>query len=350
MFQRQFQEGALAVWETPSHQLYPTLPMSNRYLTPRRDAPHMEHIPFEAEVDPHGYLESMIKDGYIHGEENNVEYYIVHAKHERGKENRYKMMGVLHAIALLDTSFSQVQEATRKRSRTASAPRTAIVSLKRKVGLELEEGIRREGMRSVQAQERVVPHNTIGGYDTCSKMLMSMVNYTPKTICLCVYAKSTVSIPALLPIIPFWLHAVFRGFTHPPLQDLRGHRSGARSRDRSQVYKRLLVCFFDPQSHEERPRHPSSDLLCVKALQYDSASRGSTAGKGSVIGLVKIAIVQVYDIQNWATPQRVMLIVESSGRLHRVFVLVLISAPQEDFDRGIQHLPATQIPIPLGLW
>ncbi|KAF8870508.1 hypothetical protein BD779DRAFT_1455315 [Infundibulicybe gibba] len=165
MFQRQFQEGALAVWETPSHQSYPTLPMSNRYLTPRRDAPHMEHIPFEAEVDPHGYLESMIKDGYIHGEENNVEYYTQSTKEgkkifvESGpqtfrvgdivevqvsfvvvplKQQRYKMMGVLHAIALLDTSFSQVQEATRKRSRTASAPRTAIVSLKRKVGYQTE--------------------------------------------------------------------------------------------------------------------------------------------------------------------------------------------------------------------
>ncbi|KAF8875565.1 hypothetical protein BD779DRAFT_1450017, partial [Infundibulicybe gibba] len=163
MFQRQFEEGALHVWETPSDQSHPTLLMSNRYLTPRRDALHMEHIPFEAEVDPHGYLESMIKDGYIHGEENNVEYYTQSIKEGKKifvksgpqsfrkgdivevqvsfvvvplKEQRYKMMGVLHAIALLDTSFSQ--EATRKRSMTATIPRTTVVSLKRKVGYETE--------------------------------------------------------------------------------------------------------------------------------------------------------------------------------------------------------------------
>ncbi|KAF8872048.1 hypothetical protein BD779DRAFT_1453279 [Infundibulicybe gibba] len=141
MFQRQFQEGALEVWhtdvwQTPSHQSHLSLPMSNHYLTPRRDAPRMEHIPFETEEDPHGYLESMFKEGYVHGEENIVGYYT--KSKEEGKKifvkagpqsfrqgdivevqvsfvvvplkkQKYKMLGILHAIALLDTSFSQVR-------------------------------------------------------------------------------------------------------------------------------------------------------------------------------------------------------------------------------------------------
>ncbi|KAF8867494.1 hypothetical protein BD779DRAFT_1685747 [Infundibulicybe gibba] len=176
-FQRQFQEGALEVWqgdvwETPSHQSHPSLPTSNRYLTPRRDAPHMEHIPFESSVDPHGHLEAMLKDGYVHGEENIVEYYTKNMEagkktfvkagpqaFRKGdivevqvsfvvvplKKQKYKMIGTLHAIALLDTSFSQ--EATRKRSMTASTLRTTpAVSLKRKVGFATEEQIRKANM------------------------------------------------------------------------------------------------------------------------------------------------------------------------------------------------------------
>ncbi|KAF8874666.1 hypothetical protein BD779DRAFT_1678634 [Infundibulicybe gibba] len=178
-FQRQFQKGALDpwqtdVWQTPSHQSHPSLLVSNRYLTPRRDAPRMEHIPFESEVDPHGYLEAMFKDGYVHGEENIVEYYTKSTSTKDGKqifakggpqrfregdivevqvsfvvvplkEQKYKMLGILHAIALLDTSFSQ--EATRKRSITASALRTTpVVSLKRKVGYETEQQPKKANM------------------------------------------------------------------------------------------------------------------------------------------------------------------------------------------------------------
>lgn len=75
LFQREFQEGTLEQWTPPMYEGYASLSMSNRYLTPKRDAPNMVHIPFSSLVDPRGHLESMIKEGYVHGEDNEVEYY-----------------------------------------------------------------------------------------------------------------------------------------------------------------------------------------------------------------------------------------------------------------------------------
>ncbi|KAF8884361.1 hypothetical protein BD779DRAFT_1472127 [Infundibulicybe gibba] len=171
-FQRQFPEGTLEVWQTPRYQSHSCLAISNRYLTPRRDAPNMEHIPFDPEVDPHGQLESVIKDGYVHGEENIVEYYTQMDKDGKksflkcGPQNfrlgdmveaqmslvvvplrkqKFKMMAVLRAIALLDSSFSQ--EATTKRSMTANTLRpTSTVSLKRKVGYGTERETKKGNM------------------------------------------------------------------------------------------------------------------------------------------------------------------------------------------------------------
>ena len=74
-FHRQFADGKLEAWSTSTYSGYHALDMSNRYLTPRRDAPSMEHIPFARAVDPKGTLEAMAKSGYIHGDENIVHYY-----------------------------------------------------------------------------------------------------------------------------------------------------------------------------------------------------------------------------------------------------------------------------------
>jgi hypothetical protein len=70
VFQRQFAEGRLAGWNAGKYRKYQTLDLSNRYFTPKRDAPDMEHIPFTKDVDPRGILEKMAMAGYVHGEEN----------------------------------------------------------------------------------------------------------------------------------------------------------------------------------------------------------------------------------------------------------------------------------------
>jgi hypothetical protein len=41
---------------------------------PKGDAPAMEHIPFNKSVDPNSVLEEMMKAGYVHGEDNKVQY------------------------------------------------------------------------------------------------------------------------------------------------------------------------------------------------------------------------------------------------------------------------------------
>jgi hypothetical protein len=76
MYKRQFEEGRLEAWSAGDFQGHRTLSPSNRYFTPRKDAPCMEHIPFDRLVDPNGILEHMTKAGYIHGEENIVQYYV----------------------------------------------------------------------------------------------------------------------------------------------------------------------------------------------------------------------------------------------------------------------------------
>ncbi|KAF8867600.1 hypothetical protein BD779DRAFT_1464053, partial [Infundibulicybe gibba] len=75
IFRREFPEGKLEEWAATQYQDYAALPFSNRYVMPSRDAPNMEHIPFEATVDPQGHLEAMIPHGFVRGDDNIVEYY-----------------------------------------------------------------------------------------------------------------------------------------------------------------------------------------------------------------------------------------------------------------------------------
>jgi hypothetical protein len=50
--------------------------VSNRYLTPKKDAGNMQAVSLEDEVDPRNYLQTFIEGGkFIHGEENKVTYF-----------------------------------------------------------------------------------------------------------------------------------------------------------------------------------------------------------------------------------------------------------------------------------
>jgi hypothetical protein len=75
-FSRQFADGKLESWNTTTYMGNPALDTSNRYLTPRKDAPNMVHVPFEESVDPRGILEEMAQAGHVHGEENVVQYFV----------------------------------------------------------------------------------------------------------------------------------------------------------------------------------------------------------------------------------------------------------------------------------
>ena len=57
------------------HCGFTALELSNRYFTPKRDAPNMEHVPFDELVNPFGILEGMTNSGYTHGDENIVRYF-----------------------------------------------------------------------------------------------------------------------------------------------------------------------------------------------------------------------------------------------------------------------------------
>ena len=84
-FDRQFTAGKLENWTTSSYSGMLALDMSNRYFTPKQDAPAMEHIAFPKEVDPSGILEGMAKSDYIHGEENEVYYFsLEHGENGKG--------------------------------------------------------------------------------------------------------------------------------------------------------------------------------------------------------------------------------------------------------------------------
>jgi hypothetical protein len=153
-FCRSFAEGKIENWNTSTYSEYHALDLSNRYLTPKKDAPSMAHIPFQKSVDPHGYLEGLVGTDYVHGEENEVEYYSLRIDSEGKRyviktpynasthriENSYnratpqmfrlgdiveaqmsfiaiplrgqtfKMITVLHSIALIDSTFTQVSQ------------------------------------------------------------------------------------------------------------------------------------------------------------------------------------------------------------------------------------------------
>jgi hypothetical protein len=79
LFDRSFEDGTLESWTTSTTQSRAgrSLDASNRYVTSKKDAPCMIHIPFSPTIDPRGFLEQMLKGNYVHGDDNTVEYYQV---------------------------------------------------------------------------------------------------------------------------------------------------------------------------------------------------------------------------------------------------------------------------------
>jgi hypothetical protein len=49
--------------------------LSNRYFSSWHENPTGAHIPFAPMVDPSGFLTSLVKTQYFHGEQNVVKYY-----------------------------------------------------------------------------------------------------------------------------------------------------------------------------------------------------------------------------------------------------------------------------------
>ncbi|KAF8220026.1 hypothetical protein L208DRAFT_1336195, partial [Tricholoma matsutake] len=138
LFNQSFEDGMLESWMTSTTQSTTghSLNTSNRYVTSKKDTPQMVHIPFSPTIDPHSFLEQMLKGSYVHGDNNTVEYYQVY-KNQDGtrrfqavgphtfhigdivetqvsfiamplKEQKYKLLVVLHLIALLNKAYSQV--------------------------------------------------------------------------------------------------------------------------------------------------------------------------------------------------------------------------------------------------
>ena len=78
-FDRAFKAGRLQ----PSEALvldratgHTHLHASNRFLTPRKEAPDMEALALDDGVDPNNFLRQALNSGkFFHGEDNQVEYY-----------------------------------------------------------------------------------------------------------------------------------------------------------------------------------------------------------------------------------------------------------------------------------
>lgn len=80
LFDRVFEEGQLeldsCVMVEEGTHAPGTLHVSNRYLTPKRDAMGMVGIPLGQGVDPQGCLAPILQEGrFVHGEDNEVRYY-----------------------------------------------------------------------------------------------------------------------------------------------------------------------------------------------------------------------------------------------------------------------------------
>ena len=68
--------------------------LSNRCLTPIKDAPNMQGVILGKGIDPHGILEAIIKKGtHVHGEDNRVQYY---ARMGEGKDGERCVMNRLN--------------------------------------------------------------------------------------------------------------------------------------------------------------------------------------------------------------------------------------------------------------
>jgi hypothetical protein len=94
IFSRALLEGSLGPGDCIACSGDPTLHVSNRLLTPKKDALNMNAIELENGVDPRGVLKAIINEGeYVYCDDNEVKYF------ESKTDESGKKKGVL-------TSFS----------------------------------------------------------------------------------------------------------------------------------------------------------------------------------------------------------------------------------------------------
>lgn len=110
-----------------------TLHASNRYFTPKKDAPNAKELTFHKDVDPFGNLARLLGPAHVHIEENVVSYYerVGNTKYVNIKpasvsvgdlvelqvsfimvplrENKFKATMVLRSILVLERTFTQVR-------------------------------------------------------------------------------------------------------------------------------------------------------------------------------------------------------------------------------------------------
>ncbi|KAF8802170.1 hypothetical protein BYT27DRAFT_7215577 [Phlegmacium glaucopus] len=139
--------------------------MSNRYFTPKSEAPNAVGIVLADDVDPHGNLTRAAGSGYIHTEDNQVYYFKRQVKSEDDhrfvatspvtfqvgdivkvqvsfavlplREGRLKTLMILRSISLLDGGQTQATAVLKFSSKMkAWEPR---ITLKRRMGYLEEE-------------------------------------------------------------------------------------------------------------------------------------------------------------------------------------------------------------------
>jgi hypothetical protein len=54
----------------------PSINLSNRYFTPKREAALSDYVPFSHEVDPKGVLAALAGNKFVHTKENEVQYFV----------------------------------------------------------------------------------------------------------------------------------------------------------------------------------------------------------------------------------------------------------------------------------
>lgn len=185
-FDRQFEEGVLERWSCSSaDNASPCIDISNRYLTPAKEAGGTDETPFHKGVDPKGILQSMANgDGsisYMHTEDNQVRYFNMHRDTEGNRKlvyqikdqdnsshtfwggrfvscepqmfrigdivqvqisfvvipikgGRRKMLTVLRSIALLDGTFSK--QITNSNTQITKQVPSKMKTLKRRIGYD----------------------------------------------------------------------------------------------------------------------------------------------------------------------------------------------------------------------
>lgn len=74
LFSRHVPENKLQEWKIETYNDHPSLDLSNRLFTPRKDDPMSPSISLGADIDPNGRLMSLAGNDLFHGEENQIRY------------------------------------------------------------------------------------------------------------------------------------------------------------------------------------------------------------------------------------------------------------------------------------